>query len=172
MSPAQSPLIASEGKCQALLLSLTCHFHWGLRTGRWCMPHLSSSCKLRFLHSLVHPCRLSEVLPHLSATAATGHTQHSWSCVPVPAAEDSWAGGMPEHGAASGDCAIQFVLLGNSMLSGRPVISPAVIGMYLVACHASLYTSAETEAGRSVQTEGPNLPFLLHKNKSSRKKKK
>lgn len=77
---------------------------------------------------------------------------------------------MPEHGAASGDSAIQLVLLGNTMLSGSPVISPAVTGMYLMACPASLYMWAETEAERFVQTEGPNLPLLLLKKKNLGKK--
>ena len=77
---------------------------------------------------------------------------------------------MPEHGAASGDCAIQLVLLGNTTLSGSSVISPPVTGTYLMACHASLYMSAETGAERFVQTAGPNLLFLLHKKKNSGKK--
>jgi len=75
---------------------------------------------------------------------------------------------VPEHGAASGDCAMQLVLLGNTTFSGSPVISPAVIGMYIMACHASLYMLAETAAERFVQTNG--LSFLLHKKKNSGKK--
>lgn len=103
---------------------------------------------------------------HISAITATGHAQHSQSCDPIPDAWDLWVGGMLERGAASGDCAICFVLLGNAMLCGSPVISPAMISMYLKPWYASFYNSAE----KFVQTEGPNSPFLLHKNKKSGKK--
>ena len=131
-------------------------------------PHLSSQCTQRFRHISVHLCKLLEVLPGLAATTATICVQHSWSCDPILALQDLWAGGVPEHGAASGDCAMQLVLLGNTTFSGSPVISPAVIGMYIMACHASLYMLAETAAERFVQTNG--LSFLLHKKKNSGKK--
>lgn len=85
LPPAQSPLISSESKCQALLLSLMCHFYLGLHAGRWCAPHVSSPCTHRFPHSLVDLCRLHEALPCLAITAATGHAQHK-SCDLIPAA--------------------------------------------------------------------------------------
>lgn len=78
---------------------------------------------------------------------------------------------MPEHGAASRGCAIQRVLLGNTMLSGRPVISPAVTGIYLMACHASLYMLAETEAERSVQLKVPISLYSCIKRKTLGKKR-
>lgn len=56
------------------------------------------------------------------------------------------------------------------MFSGSPVISPAVIGTYLMTCHGSLHMSAETEAERFVQAESPKFPFLLHKNAQEKRR--
>lgn len=111
--------------------------------------------------------KLSHILPSLLQLAMPSTTR-----AVTPSLPHEGAGGMPEHGAASGGCAIQLVLLETPCLGGSPVISPAVTGMYLTACHASLYMLAETVAERFAQTEGPNLPFLLHKKKNFGKKRR
>lgn len=55
------------------------------------------------------------------------------------------------------------------MFSGSSVISPAVIGTFLMTRHGNLHMSAETEAERFVQAGSPKFPFLLHKKKLGEK---
>lgn len=148
LPPAQNPSVASEGKGQALLPSLMWHFHVWFDAGvpRPFPPRIRAPQQTPWGISVsplppAVPSTAGDVtllLLHVSRTLA-----RTWSSI--------WGR------------AIQLILLGNTMFSGSSVISPAVIGTYLMTWHGNLNMSAETKAERFVRAESPKFPFLLHK---------